>query len=107
MLCTMTDRKTTGTNQAKLSRVWDALDSLLRQVLKQGFHGTAAIELTIQDGTIQRLNKRLLAGQLVDLVLRGFGFAMWNLAKAAIGFFKLTFTGKFEPGPDDGPRPAP
>jgi hypothetical protein len=55
----MTDRKSSGTNQAKLSRVWQALDSLLGQVLREGFHGTAAIELTIQDGTIQRLNKRL------------------------------------------------
>jgi hypothetical protein len=55
----------------------------------------------------QRLNKRLLAGQLTELVLRGFGFSVWHLAKAVIGFFKLTLTGKFEPGPDGGPRPAP
>lgn len=59
MLCTMTDRKTTAANQAKLNRAWQALDSLLGQALREGFHGTAAIELTIQDGTIQRLNKRL------------------------------------------------
>ncbi|HEX3999903.1 MAG TPA: hypothetical protein VHX65_15235 [Pirellulales bacterium] len=55
----------------------------------------------------QRLNKRLLAGQLADLAVRGFGFAMWNMAHAAGGLLKLTLTGKFEPGPDDGPRPAP
>ncbi|HEY5312089.1 MAG TPA: hypothetical protein VIK18_06200 [Pirellulales bacterium] len=55
----MTDRKSSSTNQAMLNRAWQALDGLLGQALRDGFHGTAAIELTIQDGTIQRLNKRL------------------------------------------------
>ena len=55
----------------------------------------------------ERLNRRLLAGQFADLAVRGFGFATWNLAKAAGGFLRLTLTGKFEPGPNDGPRPAP
>jgi len=55
----------------------------------------------------QRLNKRLVAGQLADLAVRGFGFAIWNMAQAACGLLKLTLTGKFEPGPNDGPRPAP
>lgn len=58
-------------------------------------------------GVHQRLNKRLLFGQLADLAVRGFGFAIWHMAGAALGFLKLTLTGKFEPGPDDGPRPAP
>jgi len=55
----------------------------------------------------QRLNKRLVAGQLADLAVRGFGFAIWNMAHAAGGLLKLTLTGKFEPGPNDGSRPAP
>jgi len=55
----------------------------------------------------QRLNKRLLAGQLADLAVRGFGFAIWHLAHAAGGLLKLTLSGEFEPGPNDGPRPAP
>jgi hypothetical protein len=59
MLCTMTERKTSGTNQARLSRAWQTLEAMLVQALREGFHGTAAIELVIQDGTIQRLNTRL------------------------------------------------
>jgi hypothetical protein len=55
----MTNRKSSVSNQAKLNLAWQALESLLGQALREGFHGTAAIELTIQDGTIQRLNKRL------------------------------------------------
>ena len=51
----------------------------------------------------QRLNQRLLAGQLLDLATRGFGFAIWHLARAACGLAKLTFTGKLEPRSDDRP----
>jgi len=55
----------------------------------------------------QRLNNRLLAGQLLDLAVRGFGFALWHLARAGVGLLTLTLTGKFEPRSGDGPRPAP
>jgi hypothetical protein len=55
----------------------------------------------------QRLNHRLLAGQLLDLATRGFGFAAWHMAQAAGGLVRLTLTGKLEPRSGDGPRPAP
>lgn len=59
MLCNMTERKISGTNRAKLDRAWQSLESMMVQVLREGFHGTAAVELVISDGTIQRLNTRL------------------------------------------------
>ncbi len=55
----------------------------------------------------QRLNKRLLAGQLLDLAVHGFGFAIWHLARAGMGLLILTLTGKFELRSNDGSPPAP
>jgi hypothetical protein len=55
----------------------------------------------------QKLNNRLVAGQLLDFATRGLGFAMWNIAQAAGGLVRLTLTGKLEPRSDDGTRPAP
>jgi hypothetical protein len=58
-------------------------------------------------GVHDRINTRLLAGQFLDLGMRGCGFAFVHFARALVGFFKLTVTGKFESGPQDGSRPAP
>jgi hypothetical protein len=62
---------------------------------------------SFDSGWRQRLNRRLLAGQLLDLAVRGFGSAMWHLARAGVGLVILTLTGKFEPRASDGQRPAP
>jgi hypothetical protein len=43
-----------------------------------------------------RLNRRLLAGHLLDLGLRGTGYTLGHFARAAAGLFTLTLTGKFE-----------
>ena len=61
MLGTMKERQFSVANEARLNRAVRALDELLAQALRERFHGTAVIELTIHDGTIQRLSKRLEA----------------------------------------------
>jgi len=49
----------------------------------------------------QRINSRLLVGQIVEFVFRGCGFAMVHFAKALVGAVRLTITGKLET-PKDG-----
>lgn len=44
----------------------------------------------------QRINSRLIAGQIFDLLIRGSAFAMVHFAKAVVGVLRLTLTGKFE-----------
>jgi hypothetical protein len=46
----------------------------------------------------ERLNRRLLAGQMLDLALRGIGYCLVHFARALAGFFALTVTGRFEGG---------
>jgi hypothetical protein len=55
----------------------------------------------------ERINKRLVASQFVDLATRGFGFAVTHFARAVADLLKLTVTGKFESGRQDDNRPAP
>jgi hypothetical protein len=55
----------------------------------------------------ERINNRLLVGQLVDLGLNGTGYTLEHFARAMAGFFTLTLTGKFEPGAKEGPGTAP
>ena len=44
----------------------------------------------------ERLNRRLVAGQVLDLALRGVGYTLAHFARAAGGLFLLTVTGRFE-----------
>jgi hypothetical protein len=44
----------------------------------------------------ERLNRRLLAGQMLDLGLRGMGYTLAHFARAVGGMLMLTITGKFE-----------
>jgi hypothetical protein len=46
----------------------------------------------------ERLNRRLLAGHILDLALRGIGFCVVHFARALAGFFALTVLGKYEGG---------
>lgn len=55
----------------------------------------------------ERLNRRLLVGQMLDLGLHGMVFTLAHFARALVGFFTLTVSGKFEPGGKDEPRSAP
>lgn len=47
------------TNGAKLRRMEEVLRELLDESLQRGFYGTAAIEISVQDGTIQHLRRRV------------------------------------------------
>ena len=43
-----------------------------------------------------RLNKRLLAGQLTDLALRGLPYAMLQFGQAVTALLRFTATGQYE-----------
>jgi hypothetical protein len=49
----------------------------------------------------ERINSRLLMGQILEFIFRGCGFAMMHFAKAVIGAIRFTITGKLET-PKDG-----
>jgi hypothetical protein len=44
----------------------------------------------------ERLNRRIVAGLILDLGLRGIGYSLWHFARALAGFFVLTVSGKFD-----------
>ena len=48
---------TTPGNAKKLAQLHAALSELLKESLQRGFFGTAAVELNIQDGTIQHIRR--------------------------------------------------
>ncbi|OHB73625.1 MAG: hypothetical protein A2V70_03545 [Planctomycetes bacterium RBG_13_63_9] len=54
----MTHGKSPG-NAKKVAQLESSLAGLLAEALKRGFFGTAAIELSIQDGTIQHIRQTL------------------------------------------------
>ena len=43
-----------------------------------------------------RLNQWLLAGQIADLVLHGFGYAALQFASAVIGLMNFSLTGEYK-----------
>ena len=47
------------TNERKVSQIRLALAEILAEALRQGFHGTAGLELSVQDGTIQHIRRRV------------------------------------------------
>lgn len=42
-------------NRARVEQIDATWKTLLAEILQEGFHGTANLELTISDGTIQRI----------------------------------------------------
>jgi len=46
-------------NIARLEQLQTAWSQILREVLQRGVHGTAAIEIVVQDGVIQQLKRRI------------------------------------------------
>jgi hypothetical protein len=54
-----TTRSHTPVNQQKIALLQTALDEVLAEALRRGFHGTAAVELCVQDGTIQHIRRRV------------------------------------------------
>jgi len=49
----------TPTNLRKMAQLKATLGEILAEVLRRGFHGTACVELVIQDGTIQNIRRRV------------------------------------------------
>jgi hypothetical protein len=49
----------TPANQQKITQARTVLTELLEQALRRGFFGQVAVELKIQDGTIQNVCRRL------------------------------------------------
>ena len=42
-----------------IARTEDAWRAVLEQALQRGFHGQVAVEISVQDGTIQHIRRRL------------------------------------------------
>lgn len=55
----MITRGTTPGNAKKVAQLEAALAEILVQALRRGFFGTAAVELSVQDGTIQHIRRRV------------------------------------------------
>lgn len=51
--------QTTPANAKRLAQLEAILAQVLAETLRRGFFGTVAIELSIQDGTIQHIRRRL------------------------------------------------
>lgn len=49
----------TPANQQKMALLKTALGELLSEVLRRDFYGTAGIELSVQDGTIQHIRRKV------------------------------------------------
>ncbi len=50
---------TSPTNRERMDQIRSAMAEILAGVLKRGFHGTAALEMTVQDGTIQHIRRKV------------------------------------------------
>ena len=59
MLMPMMTLTKTPANQEKVSQLREALAEMLAEALQRGFHGTAGIEVNVQDGTIQTIRHRI------------------------------------------------
>jgi len=46
-------------NVKKVAQLESAVADLLSEALRRGFFGTAAVELSVQDGTIQHIRRRV------------------------------------------------
>jgi hypothetical protein len=55
----MTTTLETSVNQHHVSQAERAWSELLREALQRGFHGVAGLELSVQDGTIQHVRRRI------------------------------------------------
>ena len=54
----MTSTATTS-NAKKVAQLQQALAEMLAATLKRGFFGTAAVEVSVQDGTIQHIRRKV------------------------------------------------
>ncbi len=54
----MTHARTPG-NAKKIAQLEAALAEMLAEATRRGFFGTVALELSVQDGTIQNIRRKL------------------------------------------------
>lgn len=59
MPVTLTPDDCNAANARKIARLEAALAEMLVEILRQGFHGTAAVELNVNDGTIQHIRRKV------------------------------------------------
>ena len=59
MLTPMTTLTKTLGNERKMAQLRAAVGEMLAEVLRRGFHGTAGVEVVVQDGTIQSIRRRV------------------------------------------------
>lgn len=55
----ITQHKKPPANERMIAVLRKALAEILAEALERGFHGTAAIEMSVQDGTIQHIRRSL------------------------------------------------
>jgi len=55
----MTTLNTTPANQTKTAELEATLAEILAAVLRRGFYGSAGVELSVQDGTIQAIRRKV------------------------------------------------
>ena len=48
-----------NTNAKKVAQLESSLAEILTRTLRRGFFGTAAVELSVQDGTIQHIRSKV------------------------------------------------
>ncbi|MBX3411576.1 MAG: hypothetical protein KF708_02570 [Pirellulales bacterium] len=55
----MTLTHTSETNRKRVAQAETVWAELLAEMLQRGVHGTAAVEVCVQDGTIQHVRRRV------------------------------------------------
>lgn len=59
ILGSMTTHIETPGNKRKVAQLEQAMAIVLAEVLRRGFYGNASLELSVQDGTIQSIRRRV------------------------------------------------
>ena len=49
----------TPANEQKVGQLNAALGQILAEILRRGFHGSAGLEMSVQDGTIQHIRRKV------------------------------------------------
>jgi hypothetical protein len=55
----MATPNTTPVNAKKVAQLQQMVAEILAEALRRGFFGTAAVELSVQDGTIQHIRRKV------------------------------------------------
>jgi hypothetical protein len=55
----MTHATTTAGNAQKVAQLKEVVAEMLSESLRRGFFGTTAVEIRVQDGTIQHIRRRV------------------------------------------------